>query len=73
LSDNINANPPIYRLAYERLVDFASRLHHAWAVDTKWTIVEVQEGCPPEELHRDFQPTESTAAIKRHEWVQSSV
>ncbi|EGZ14399.1 hypothetical protein PHYSODRAFT_449944, partial [Phytophthora sojae] len=70
LADNINAPPPpAFRFVHERMVDFAGRLHHSWTVTTKWDVVELSPGWPPQHLHRDFVSTETAATIEAHEWV----
>ncbi|KAE8892295.1 hypothetical protein PF003_g23579 [Phytophthora fragariae] len=73
LSDNINANAPVFRLVHERMIELASRLHPAWSVASQWRPVELREGSTPQHLHRDFWAAETCSAIVKSEWVQGSV
>lgn len=73
VSRTTSTHPPAFRFVHERMVDFAGRLHHSWTVTTKWDVVELSPGWPPQHLHRDFVSTETAATIEAHEWVQASV
>ncbi|EGZ30316.1 hypothetical protein PHYSODRAFT_444377, partial [Phytophthora sojae] len=67
--NDATSTPPVFQLVLERFVALTSRFHAAWSVLERLTIMESEAGSKGEMLHRDFQSSETAAAITGKEWV----
>jgi hypothetical protein len=65
--------PAAFRLVHERFVEVISNAHKGWSVLERIKLVQSLPKARGEFLHRDFESSETAAAIINTEWVQATL
>ncbi|GMF48291.1 unnamed protein product [Phytophthora fragariaefolia] len=72
MTANRDVDPVVFRLILDRVIKFASDMHPAWSVSERLTVFKSLASAKGEQLHRDFQSSETAMAAINHEWVQAT-